>query len=137
MSAAPCKLANKKRFQFSSCKQSAFQALTLAAFLVCASSGFAQDESQYENVSVNGMELSGLEVFALEQAAGKDMPNGNYWYEMATGKWGYVDGPAEGYLNLPESFKKYITEQKENAAKPATEFAQAASYSSCAEDCWY
>ncbi len=137
MLAAPFKLAHKKRFQSSSCIKSTLQVLILGAFLVCASSAFAHDETQYENVVVNGIELTGFQVFALERATGVDIPNGNYWYEMATDKWGYVDGPEEGYLNLPESFKEYITDQKDKTAKTPTEFAQAASYSSCADDCWY
>lgn len=138
MSAAPCKLANKKCFQSGSCKQSALQVLILGAFLVCTSSAFAQDETSYENVNVNGIVLNGFEVFALEQATGLDIPNGNYWYDMATDQWGYEGGPAEGFLNLPESFKEYLNASKENSSTTPTELAQTASYSDCAgDDCWY
>ena len=125
-------------FKLRGCRNALVGILILGALLMCAPSAFAQDENQYENVNVNGIVLNGFEVFALEQATGQDIPNGNYWYEMATGRWGYMGGPEEGYFNLPESFKKHITARKENAAKSAAEFAQVTSYTSCPEEeCWY
>ncbi len=137
MSASPCKLASPKHIKSGGCQTPVLGILIFGFLLMCASSALAHDESLYENVNVNGIELNGFEVFALEQATGKDIPNGNYWYEMATGKWGYVGGPAEGYFNLPDSFKEYIAAQKEDAAKSPTEFAQAASYLDCDDDCWF
>ena len=137
MSTDCLKLITNKRFKSSAFKKSVLQILALAVFLICATPALAHDESQHDGVVVNGIELSGFQVFALERATGKDIPNGNYWYEMATDKWGHVDGPDEGFLNLPESFKKYIAEQVANAAKTPTELARTVSYSDCTDDCWY
>lgn len=125
-------------FNLRGCRNALVGILILGTLLMCAPSAFAQDETSYENVNVNGIVLNGFEVFALEQATGQDIPNGNYWYDMETDQWGYEGGPAEGFLNLPESFKEYLNASKENSSATPTEFAQTASYSDCAgDDCWY
>ena len=102
MPASNCQLASHKPLKIG--------ILILGFCLMCATSAWA--ETQYESVYVNGIELNGFQVFALERATGKVIPNGNYWYEMASDNWGYVGGPSEGLLNLPESFKKHTSSLK-------------------------
>lgn len=53
--------------------------------------------TQKQTVTVNGRELSGIEMIALKAALnGEEPPPGDYWYDAETGEFGLVGEAALG-----------------------------------------
>lgn len=55
----------------------------------------ASSAQQTGNVTVNGQRLDRQSYQAVASAVG-NLPDGKYWYDHATGFWGYEGGPAMG-----------------------------------------
>ncbi len=49
-------------------------------------------------VIVNGALLGPQDLAFADRVAGFPLPNGNYWYDMQSGYWGLVGGPALGWV---------------------------------------
>jgi hypothetical protein len=50
-------------------------------------------------VSVNGVWLGPAELAMADGNAGYRVPDGHYWYDVRTGYWGLVGGPALGQVS--------------------------------------
>jgi hypothetical protein len=49
-------------------------------------------------VSVNGQWLAPQQLAEADHAVGFMLPNGHYWYDVASGYWGVVGGPVVGQV---------------------------------------
>jgi hypothetical protein len=72
----------------------------LAAGLLAGSGSMAFVPSEsgagHRYVTVNGLVLGPQELAMADANAGFVLPDGHYWYDMASGYWGAVGGPALG-----------------------------------------
>jgi len=55
-----------------------------------------QAEAGHRFVTVNGMLLGPQELAIADRNAGFRVPDGHYWYDLQSGYWGPVGGPAVG-----------------------------------------
>lgn len=53
-------------------------------------------EAGHRFVTVNGMLLGPQELAIADRNAGFRVPDGHYWYDLQSGYWGPVGGPAVG-----------------------------------------
>lgn len=54
--------------------------------------------AQQRAVSVNGVWLGPEQLAVADMYAGYRLPDGNYWYDAASGYWGVVGGPVLGQV---------------------------------------
>jgi hypothetical protein len=96
----------------------------------------ASEEVQYDDVVINDYKLGFFEQIALEDHIDRDIPDGNYWFELNTGMWGPVGGTAIGRIEVPEEYRDYI-EFKFSKQSQATEVDISASAEECDNGCFY
>ncbi len=113
-----------------------FLALVMGLFLVTALPAVAAEETQYDDVFINGYKLGFFEQFALENHIDRDIADGNYWFELDTGLWGPVGGTAIGYIEIPEDYRDYV-ESKLFNKNQATKVELSASAEECDNNCLY
>jgi hypothetical protein len=111
-------------------------ALVMGLFLVTALTAVAAEETQYDDVFINGYKLGFFEQFALENHIDRDIADGNYWFELDTGLWGPVGGTAIGYIEIPEDYQDYV-ESKLFNKNQATKVELSASAEECDNNCLY
>ncbi len=111
-------------------------ALVMGLFLVTALPAVAAEETQYDDVFINGYKLGFFEQFALENHIDRDIADGNYWFELDTGLWGPVGGTAIGYIEIPEDYQDYV-ESKLFNKNQATKVELSASAEECDNNCLY
>ena len=111
-------------------------ALVMGLFLVTALPAVATEETQYDDVFINGYKLGFFEQFALENHIDRDIADGNYWFELDTGLWGPVGGTAIGYIEIPEDYQDYV-ESKLFNKNQATKVELSASAEECDNNCLY
>lgn len=109
-------------------------ALVLGLCLMTALPAVATEEAKFEDVYINGYKLGFFEQLALEDHIDRDIPDGEYWFELDTGLWGPVGGSAIGYIEVPEDYRDYV-ESKLSQQSQATEVELSASAE--AEECDY
>ncbi len=111
-------------------------ALVMGLFLMIALPAVASEEAQYDDVFINGYKLGFFEQLALEDHIDQDIPDGNYWFELDTGRWGPVGGTAIGYIEVPEDYRDFI-ESKLSKKSQATPVELSASAEECGNSCLY
>ncbi len=67
----------------------------------------AWDEAEYKDDIINRYKLGLFEQFALEDPIDQDILVGQYWFELETGMWEPVGGPAIGRIEVPEDYREY------------------------------
>ncbi len=112
-------------------------ALVMGLFLVTALPAVAAEETQYDDVFINGYKLGFFEQLALEDHIDRDIPDGNYWFELHTGQWGPIGGPAIGHIVIPEDYWDYVESKLSNQSQEATEVELSASAEECDNSCLY
>jgi hypothetical protein len=111
-------------------------ALVMGLFLMTALPAVAAEETQYDDVFINGYKLGFFEQMALEDHIDRDIEDGNYWFEMETGMWGPVGGEAIGHIEVPEDYQDYVKSKLSNTTQ-ATKVEFSASAEECQSDCLY
>lgn len=111
-------------------------ALVMGLFLMTALPAVAAEKTQYDDVFINGYKLGFFEQMALEDHIDRDIADGNYWFDVDTGMWGPVGGPAIGRIEVSDDYRDYI-ESKLSNKKQATEVEFSASAKECENDCLY
>jgi len=109
----------------------------MGLFLMTALPAAASEEAQYEDVYFNGYKLGFFEQFALEDHIDRDIPDGNYWFELDTGMWGPVGGSAIGHIEIPEDYRDYVESRLSKQSQEATEVELSASVEECDNNCLY
>jgi len=112
-------------------------ALVMGLFLMTTLPAAASEEAQYEDVYFNGYKLGFFEQLALEDHIDRDIPDGNYWFELDTGLWGPIGGPAIGHIVIPEDYWDYVESKLSNQSQEATEVELSASAEECDNSCLY
>ncbi len=92
-------------------------------------SASASDAVEYHDVIINGYTLGFFEQWVLEDHINRKIADGNYWFELDTGLWGPIGGPAIGHIDIPEDYQEYV----ESRLKP--DQAAQVEYSAPAENC--
>ncbi len=105
-------------------------ALFAGVCLMTALPAVASDEVEYNDVIINGYKLGFFEQLALEDHIDREIANGQYWWELETGMWGPVGGPATGHIDVPEDYREYL----ESRFRKQDQAAQV-DLSSAAEEC--
>ncbi|MDH3256373.1 MAG: hypothetical protein OEM27_02050 [Nitrospinota bacterium] len=111
-------------------------ALAMGLCLMTALPAVATEKIQYEDVYINGYKLGFFEQMALEDHINRDIPDGDYWFELDTGMWGPVGGTAIGRIVVPEDYQDYVESKLSNQI-PATEVELSASAEECDHRCMY
>jgi hypothetical protein len=111
-------------------------ALVMGLLLITALPAVASEEVQYDDVVINDYKLGFFEQIALEDHIDRDIPDGNYWFELNTGMWGPVGGTAIGRIEVPEEYRDYI-EFKFSKQSQTTEVDISASAEECDNGCFY
>lgn len=96
-------------------------ALVMGLFLATALPAVASGKAEYEDVFINGYKLGFFEQLALEDHMDRDIPDGNYWFELDTSMWGPVGGTAIGRIEVPEDYQDYVKSKVELSASAAEE----------------
>ena len=85
----------------------------------------ASDEVEYNDDIINGYKLGFFEQLALEDPIDQDIPDGQYWFELETGIWEPVGGPAIGLLEVPEDYREYVESRlKKQDRRPRSNLLQ-------------
>jgi len=92
-------------------------ALVMGLFLATALPAVASEKAEYEDVFINGYKLGFFEQLALEDHMDRDIPDGNYWFELDTGMWGPVGGTAIGRIEVPEDYQDYVKSKFANQSQ--------------------
>jgi len=112
--------------------------LLIGLLLVTVVPGMASEKAQYDDVFINGYKLGFFEQLALEDHIDREIPDGNYWFEMSTGMWGPVGGTAIGRIEVPEDYRDYIESKLANKQNQVTKVDLSASaVEECDNDCMY
>ena len=111
-------------------------AIITGLLMMTAVSVTASEKVQYDDVFINGYKLGFFEQLALEDHIDQEIPDGNYWFELETGLWGPVGGPAIGHINVPEDYREYV-ESKLSKKNKATKVDLSASAEGCDSNCMY
>ena len=109
----------------------------LGVLLMIALPAAASDETQYEDVFINGYKLGFFEQMALEDHIDRDIPDGNYWFEMSTGMWGPVGGTAIGHIEVPDDYRDYVKSKFANPTQPTKVEMSASVTEECDYNCMY
>jgi hypothetical protein len=112
-------------------------ALVMGLFLMTALPATASEEAQSEDVYFNDYKLGFFEQLALEDHIDRDIPDGNYWFELDTGLWGPKGGPAIGHIEIPEDYWDYVESKLSKQSQEATEVELSASAEECDNSCLY
>ena len=67
----------------------------------------AWDEVKYKDDLINGYKLGLFEQFTLEDPVDQDIPVGQYGFDLETGMWEPVGGPAIGRIEVAEDYREY------------------------------
>ena len=70
----------------------------LFSVLACTSAAEAQTANAHTGVFMNRQELSTETLTGLKDRLGIQITPGRHWYDRMTGAWGYVGGPAAGFI---------------------------------------
>lgn len=108
----------------------------LGLLILSSVSALAADNTEYDDVFINGYKLGFFEQLALENHMNQDIPDGNYWFELETGLYGPVGGPAIGRITVSEDYREFVESKFFNSRK-ATKVELSASAQSCKNDCLY
>ncbi|MDH5458873.1 MAG: hypothetical protein OEY26_09170, partial [Nitrospinota bacterium] len=57
-------------------------ALVVGLLLIAALPAVAAEKAEYNDVFINGYKLGFFEQMALEDHIDRDIPDGNYWFEL-------------------------------------------------------
>ena len=96
----------------------------------------AADTPEYDDVFINGYKLGFFEQLALENHMEREIPDGNYWFELESGLYGHVGGPAIGHISVSEEYREFV-ETKFSNFNVATKVELSASAQDCKNDCLY
>ncbi len=83
-------------------------AFVMGLFLVTTTGVVAAEKAEYDDVIINEYKLGFFEQIALEGHIDRDIPDGNYWFELETGMWGPVGGTANGRIVVPVDYREYV-----------------------------
>ena len=108
----------------------------MGLFLITAIPALAADNAEYDDVFINGYKLGFFEQLALENHMNRDIPDGKYWFELETGLYGPVGGPAIGRITVSEDYREFVESKFFNSPK-ATKVELSASAQNCKNDCLY
>ena len=113
-------------------------ALVMGLLLVSAVPLIAAEKAEYDDVHINGYKLGFFEQLALEDHINREIPDGNYWFELSTGMWGPVGGTAIGRIEVPDDYREYIESKLANKQSQVTKVDYSASATEeCDDDCLY
>jgi len=112
-------------------------ALIAGFCLMTALPAAASDEVKYHNVIINGYTLGFIEQWALEDHINREIADGNYWFELDTGMWGPIGGPAIGHIDIPEDYQEYVESRLNNKPNQAAQVDVSASVEDCETGCVY
>ena len=112
-------------------------ALVVGLLLMTAAPVMALEETQYSDVFINGYKLGFFEQIALENHLNREIPDGNYWFELDTGMWGPVGGTAFGRIEVSEDYRDFVNSKFSNKQNQATQVELSASAEGCKNDCMY
>jgi len=104
-------LMNNNQIQHPSmsvCKIIRSLALVTVLLLMTAVPAIASEQVQYDDVFINGYKLGFFEQMALEDHIDREIPDGNYWFELETGLWGPVGGTAMGRIEVSEDYREFV-----------------------------
>lgn len=111
-------------------------ALVMGLLLMTALPAIAAEETQYDDVFINGYKLGFFEQMALEDHIDMDIADGVYWFELDTGMWGPIGGKAIGHIEIPNDYQDYVKSKLSNKNQ-ATKVELSASAEECESDCLY
>ncbi len=111
-------------------------ALVMGLLLMTALPAIAAEETQYDDVFINGYKLGFFEQMALEDHIDMDIADGVYWFELDTGMWGPIGGKAIGHIEIPDDYQDYVVSKLSNKNQ-ATKVELSASAEECESDCLY
>jgi hypothetical protein len=112
-------------------------ALVMGLFLATALPAVASEKAEYEDVFINGYKLGFFEQLALEDHIDRDIPDGNYWFELDTGMWGPVGGTAIGRIEVPEDYQDYVKSKFANQSQATVIELSASAAEECGSSCLY
>jgi len=110
-------------------------ALVMGLFLATALPAVASGKAGYEDVFTNGYKLGFFEQLALEDNMDRDIPNGNYWFELDTSMWGPVGGTAIGPIEVPEDYQDYVKSKFANQSQATVVELSASAAEECGSSC--
>lgn len=111
-------------------------ALVMGLLLMTALPAIAAEETQYDDVFINGYKLGFFEQMALEDHIDMDIADGVYWFELDTGMWGPIGGKAIGHIEVPDDYQDYVKSKLSNTNQ-ATKVELSASAEECESECLY
>ena len=111
-------------------------ALVIGLLLMTAASVVAAEKTQYDDVFINGYKLGFFEQMALEDHIDRNIPDGNYWFELETGMWGPVGGTALGRIEVSEEYRDFVESKFSNTTE-VSKVEYSASAEGCENDCMY
>ena len=113
-------------------------AVVMGLFLMTPFSAAASENVQYEDVIINGYKLGFFEQMALENHIDRDIPDGNYWFEVTTGMWGPVGGTAFGRIEVSDEYREFIESKFSKKQNQVTNVKLSASVAEdCEDSCLY
>ena len=112
--------------------------MIIGLLLMTAGSVMAEEKTQYDDVFINGYKLGFFEQMALEDHIDREIPDGNYWFEISTGMWGPVGGTAIGRIEVPDDYRDYVESKLANKQSQVTKVNLSASAAEeCDDNCLY
>ena len=128
----------KKKLEMKLAKKFGTLAVVMGLLLMTAISASASEQVQYEDVIINGYKLGFFEQIALENHLDRDIPDGNYWFELTTGMWGPVGGTAIGRIEVSDEYREFIETKFSNKQNQVTKVELSASVAEdCDDNCLY
>jgi hypothetical protein len=112
-------------------------ALVMGLFLATALPAVASGKAEYEDVFINDYKLGFFEQLALEDHMDRDIPDGNYWFELDTSMWGPVGGTAIGRIEVPKDFQDYVKSKFANQSQATVVELSASAAEECGSSCLY
>ena len=111
-------------------------ALLAGLCLVTALPAVAADATEINDVIINGYKLGFFEQLALEDHIDQDIADGYYWFELDTGMWGPIGGPAIGHIDVPEDYQEYV-KTRLNKQNQSAQFERSSAPEDCDTGCVY
>lgn len=112
--------------------------LAMGLLFIAAIPVMAAEKTQYDDVFINGYKLGFFEQLALEDHIDRDIPDGNYWFELSTGMWGPIGGTAIGRIEVPDDYRDYVESKLANKQSQVTKVDLSASAAEeCDDNCLY
>lgn len=112
-------------------------ALIAGFCLMTALPAAASDKVEYHDVIINGYTLGFFEQWVLEDHINRKIADGLYWFELDTGRWGPIGGPAIGHIDIPEDYQEYVESRLSNKPNQAAQVGVSASVEDCETGCLY